>query len=71
MLLEPYALTPSSTILNLTDEKDFTYDLFRGIPCLYLFTYYLNNHFALNLQTGIFGLSTIDGKWSNRRFWPT
>lgn len=65
--LEPYVITPSPTDLVLTDRKEFTYDLF-SIEATPAFTYYLNNHFALNLQTGIFGLSTIDGKWSNRRF---
>ena len=44
-----------------------SYDYF-AIGLAPSFSYYLNRHFALNLETGSFSLSTTDWEWDNKQW---
>jgi len=48
-------------------ESKTSYDYF-AINLVPAFSYYLNRHFALNLETGSFSFSTTDWKWDNKQW---
>ena len=57
-----------SEVLNfLGFESDFSYDYF-AINLAPAFSFYLNPHFALNLETGSFSFATTDWEWDNKQW---
>jgi hypothetical protein len=52
---------------STVNENNISYD-YAALNLAPAFTYYLNRHFALNLETGIFMFSTIDWKWDNKQW---
>jgi len=53
---------------NIFYRRNYTlsHDYF-GINLSPAFSYYFTRHFALNLETGIFGLNIIDWDWENKQ----
>jgi len=49
------------------NESDISYDYF-SINLAPAFSFYLNHHFALNLEIGSFSFSTTDWEWDNKQW---
>lgn len=65
-VLRPNTTFPSFE--NVLQDRYIYYNTYyySSIAVMPAFTFYINNHFALNLQTGIFSISMIDDDFSSR-----
>ncbi|MDR2914055.1 MAG: outer membrane beta-barrel protein [Tannerella sp.] len=63
-----YVLLPASPRPQLTSrESNISYD-YAALQLAPAFTFYINRHFALNLETGSFHFSAIDWEWDNKQW---